>query len=204
MAEIMAEKKSQDLVQSTVLSINLLYEDSQEPERAYVTDSGLDVFAHLKPRDRPITSKDDDSTVDIRPGEHRLIGTGISVDIPMGGTELYADSYQNVRSASFTFELQVRSKSGNALKRGLFVLNSPGTVDNGYKGEIGVILANFSNENKIICHGDPIAQLVLNKIYLPAIEVLPKYGDSEPQMEEMKSKFVRSTKGYGSTGLAAS
>lgn len=109
----------------------------------------------------------------IFPGDRMLIPTGISIAIPEG------------------YEGQVRSKSGLALKQGLMVLNSPGTIDAGYRGEIGVIILNTSKQHVRIEKGQKIAQLVITPVELPVfIEV--EYLDDDTE---------RGAGGFGSTGL---
>jgi len=111
----------------------------------------------------------------IKPKEVGLIPTGISLEIPQG------------------FEVQIRSRSGLALKEGLFVLNSPGTIDQGYIGEIKIILANFSNEERKINKGDRIAQACLCPIVTGEyIELINNKTKS--------TKTDRGTDGFGSTG----
>ena len=95
--------------------------------------AGLDVCAFLE---EPIT---------IFPGAIQLIPTGIAIALPIG------------------FECQVRSRSGLSAKYGVFVLNSPGTIDSDYRGEIKVILANLGKEDYIVNRGDRIAQLVISQ-----------------------------------------
>jgi len=85
-------------------------------------------------------------TFNLEPFKRVLIPTGIFIEIPEG------------------YEGQVRPRSGLALKRGLTVLNSPGTIDADYRGEVGVILINLSEENQLIEHGERVAQLVFNKV----------------------------------------
>jgi len=97
--------------------------------------SGMDLFASL------------DHDVMLQPGERKLIPTGISVAIPDG------------------FEGQVRARSGLALKRGLGLVNGPGTIDSDYRGEVGVLLINFGEEPVRICDGDRIAQLVIAQVF---------------------------------------
>lgn len=82
----------------------------------------------------------------LEPFKRVLIPTGIFIEIPEG------------------YEGQVRPRSGLALKRGLTVLNSPGTIDADYRGEVGVILINLSEENQLIEHGERVAQLIFNKV----------------------------------------
>jgi len=96
--------------------------------------SGVDLYACL---DGPIT---------IAPGKWALIPTGIAVALPEG------------------YELQIRPRSGIALKKGVTVFNSPGTVDSDYRGEIKVIMINLSDTPVVISHGERIAQAVLCKV----------------------------------------
>lgn len=84
-----------------------------------------------------------DDPVVIRPLERRLIGTGLFIELPEG------------------YEAQVRPRSGLAVKHGITVLNSPGTIDADYRGEIGIILINLSDRDFIVNNGDRIAQMVI-------------------------------------------
>ncbi len=111
-------------------------------------------------------------TTEISPGEIKLIKTGIKIAIPEG------------------FEGQIRPKSGLALNKGITVLNTPGTIDSGYRGEIGVIAINHGKEKFTAEKGKKIAQLVFNKIETPEIEIV----------EELK-ETTRGEGGFGSTGL---
>jgi len=128
----------------------------------------------------PEYAHDDDSGCDlfsvedviIPPGKHKLIKTGIKIAIPIG------------------FETQVRSKSGLALKQGLFVLNSPGTIDAGYRGEICVILANFSEQPTTIEKGQKVAQMVIMPVFQAAFDEVGRLD-----------KTNRDAGGFGSTGL---
>ena len=116
-----------------------------------------------------------DVEIHISPGERRIISTGISVELPPG------------------YELQVRSRSGLAAKRGLVTLNSPGTIDSDYRGEIKGLLYNSSKTKyQTIFQGDRIAQLVLQKV--PVCEYY--------EVEEL-SDTSRGTGGFGSTGLGS-
>jgi dUTP pyrophosphatase len=112
------------------------------PEYKTPGSSGLDVRAWVE--GEPIV---------IEPHERKLIPTGLYVELPVG------------------YEFQVRSRSGLALKEGLIVLNSPGTIDSDYRGEIGIILYNVGNEAKTINNGDRIAQLVLAKVEMAEFEI---------------------------------
>ena len=109
--------------------------NSNNPNPKYQTKSsaGMDLMAFI------------DDPIIIESGQWKLISTGIYIKLPTG------------------FEAQVRPRSGLALKKGITVLNSPGTIDSDYRGEIGVILINHSKNNFIVNSGDRIAQLVIAK-----------------------------------------
>jgi len=111
---------------------------SENPLPAYATtgSSGMDIKANLR------------EAISILPQERLLIPTGLFLEIPEG------------------FEAQIRTRSGMALKHGLTCLNSPGTIDADYRGEIKIILVNLSTENQIIHPGDRIAQMVFAKVEL--------------------------------------
>ena len=129
---------------------------------SYATDgsSGMDVRAHLS---EPLT---------LAPLERKLIPTGLFVEIPQG------------------YEIQVRPRSGLALKQGLTCLNSPGTIDADYRGEIGVILINLSGQEQTVQPGDRIAQLVLQEVarlaWITAVSL---------------SETKRNEGGFGHTGI---
>lgn len=105
------------------------------PEYQTSGSSGMDLMAWLP-----------ESDITLMPGERTLIHTGLYFEIP--------DNY----------ELQIRSRSGLSLKRGLIVLNEPGTIDSDYRGELGIILYNASNEPQTITSGDRVAQMVIAKV----------------------------------------
>lgn len=105
-------------------------------------------------------------------GERRLVHTGLAMVLPDG------------------YEAQVRPRSGLALKHGITVLNSPGTIDAGYRGEIGVILLNTGTEDFNIGEGDKIAQLVIAPVTIATICEVESLEESE-----------RGTGGFGSTGV---
>ncbi len=117
-----------------------------------------------------LASNDDDVT--LQPGERRLIMTGLSVQIPVG------------------FEGQVRPRSGLALKHGITVLNSPGTIDNDYRGEIGVILHNAGQAPFTVKKGERIAQLVFSRAFQATF-----------WKHEKLSQTGRGGGGFGSTGV---
>ncbi|MCB9759185.1 MAG: dUTP diphosphatase [Alphaproteobacteria bacterium] len=111
--------------------------------------------------------------VRIAPGERALVPTGLAVAIPPG------------------FEGQVRSRSGLTLRQGLVVLNSPGTIDSDYRGELGVILANLGSEPVMIERGDRVAQLVIS----PVVQLEVREVDALDETAE------RGAGGFGSTGV---
>jgi dUTP pyrophosphatase len=139
-----------------------LINTSQNPLPLYETtaSAGLDIRANLT------------ETVVLKPLERALIKTGIFLEIPVG------------------FEAQVRPRSGLAYKNGITVLNSPGTIDADYRGEVGVILINLSNENFVINNGERIAQLVFAKV-----------EQAEWLEVEILSDTHRGEGGFGSTGV---
>jgi dUTP pyrophosphatase len=115
------------------------------PEYATTGSSGMDIRASL------------DSPKTLQPLERALIPTGLFMEIPQG------------------YEVQVRPRSGLAIKQGITCLNTPGTIDADYRGEIKVILINLSQQEQVIHHGDRVAQLVVQKveqaIWLPVQEL---------------------------------
>lgn len=112
------------------------------------------------------------SSITLMPGQRALVPTGISVEIPEG------------------FEIQVRPRSGLALKNGVTVLNSPGTIDADYRGEIGIVLINLGSEPFVINDGDRIAQLVVASVVQCDFVATESIMDTE-----------RGSGGYGSTGM---
>ena len=113
-----------------------------------------------------------ESPIILKPFERRLVNTGLYAQLEKG------------------YEIQVRPRSGLALKKGITVLNSPGTIDADYRGEIGVVLINLSNDDFTINSGDRIAQLVVSKHEQPNLE----------QTDSLDSTS-RGEKGFGSTGV---
>lgn len=112
-----------------------------------------------------------ESSVILKPGERILIPTGIFMELPVG------------------FEAQIRPRSGLALKHGLTVFNSPGTVDADYRGEVKVLLINLSSEPFELCDGERIAQMVVARHERVEWDVVEELADSE-----------RGSGGFGSTG----
>ncbi len=133
--------------------------ENKNPEYATPGSSGLDLRANLA------------ATVVLKPLERALIPTGLFLEIPAG------------------YEVQVRPRSGLALKHGLTCLNSPGTVDSDYRGEIKIILVNLSNEEHTLLNGDRIAQMVVCKIEKALLQ----------PVEELESS-LRGEGGFGHTG----
>lgn len=134
---------------------------SQHPLPCYETigAAGLDLRANLT------------SDIVLMPLERALIPTGLFIELPLG------------------FEAQVRPRSGLALKKGITVLNSPGTIDADYRGEIGVILVNLSNEAYKVTNGERIAQLVI-----------ARHEQAEWVEVYELSDTKRGAGGFGSTG----
>jgi dUTP pyrophosphatase len=132
------------------------------PLPQYMTSgaSGLDLFAST------------DHNIRIEPGKFKSIPTGISAVIPDG------------------YEAQIRPRSGLALKYGITVLNSPGTIDADYRGEINIILINLGENDFVIEKGDRIAQLVINKVIHAELIVVDYLPESD-----------RGINGFGSTGV---
>mgnify|MGYP001213083248 FL=1 len=129
------------------------------PEYATVGSAGVDLKAVL---DRPLV---------LNPLERKIIGTGLKIALPIG------------------YEAQVRPRSGLAAKHGISVLNSPGTIDADYRGEVGVILINLSNDAFTINPGERIAQLVL-----------AKHEQIQWKIDKNLSSTARGSNGFGSTG----
>lgn len=145
---------------ATPLTIKIVNQSSHPlPEYATLGSSGMDVRANL---DNPMV---------LQPSERVLVPTGLSVEIPLG------------------YEIQVRPRSGLAIKQGITCLNTPGTIDADYRGEIKVILINLSKEPQTIQPGDRIAQLVLQKVEQIKWVPVSELADSE-----------RGAGGFGSTG----
>lgn len=136
--------------------------ESPNPMPEYKTpgSAGMDLRASLK------------DYIILRPGERVSVPTGLYAEIPQG------------------YEGQVRSRSGLSIKNGVVVLNSPGTVDSDYRGEICVILMNMGDEEFIIHNGDRIAQLVICPVVQAEIEPVDTFDETE-----------RGTGGFGHTGL---
>ena len=129
------------------------------PEYATSGSSGMDIRAFLSER------------VILKSLERMLIPTGLFIEIPPG------------------FEAQIRPRSGLAIKQGLTCLNTPGTIDADYRGEVKVILINLSGEEQIVHSGDRIAQMVIQKVEKVLWKATESLGETE-----------RSSGGFGHTG----
>ena len=130
------------------------------PQYATAQSAGMDLRANL---DAPVT---------LKPLERRLIPTGLNIALPVG------------------YEAQVRPRSGLALKKGITVLNTPGTIDADYRGEIGVVLINLSQDDFVVEDGERIAQMVIAR---------HEQGDFEEV--EVLDETERGEGGYGHTGV---
>jgi len=133
-----------------------------QPLPAYATEqsAGMDLRANL------------DSPILIKPMQRKLIPTGLYIALPPG------------------YEAQVRPRSGLALKKGITVLNSPGTIDADYRGELGILLINLSEEDFIVNDGERVAQMVIAKHEQGQFEVVEELDETE-----------RGSGGYGHTGV---
>ncbi|KPJ58873.1 MAG: deoxyuridine 5'-triphosphate nucleotidohydrolase [Deltaproteobacteria bacterium DG_8] len=134
-------------------------EDIPLPHYMSPNAAGMDLYAAVK----------EDTT--LRPGEIKLIPTGISIALPPG------------------FEAQIRPRSGLAIKHGISILNTPGTIDADYRGEVGIILINLGENSFIIKRGDRIAQMTINKVYRAYLELSSDLSSTE-----------RNNGGFGHTG----
>lgn len=134
-----------------------------QPLPAYATEqsAGMDLRANLS---EPVV---------LHPLERRLIPTGLFIALPAG------------------YEAQVRPRSGLALKKGITVLNSPGTIDADYRGEIGVLLINLSNDDFVVNDGERIAQMVV-----------ARHEQGEFVEVEVLDETERGAGGYGHTGMS--
>ncbi|MBT8309553.1 MAG: dUTP diphosphatase [Flavobacteriaceae bacterium] len=143
------------------MEIKIINKSSHQlPEYETLASAGMDLRANLS------------ESITLRPLERTIVKTGLYIELPIG------------------YEAQVRPRSGLAAKKGITVLNAPGTIDADYRGELGVILVNLSNEDFKIENGERIAQLVIAKheraTWIETIEL---------------AETVRGDGGFGSTGV---
>lgn len=134
-------------------------EDIPLPHYMSPNAAGMDIYAAVK----------EENT--LKPGEIKLIPTGISIALPPG------------------FEAQIRPRSGLAIKHGIGILNTPGTIDADYRGEVGIILINLGKDPFIIKRGDRIAQMTINKVYQAHLTLSTELPPTE-----------RNDGGFGHTG----
>jgi len=142
------------------LSINII-NTSANPLPSYATDgsSGMDLRANLA------------NEILLQPLQRILVPTGLFIEIPEG------------------YEAQIRPRSGLALKQGITCLNTPGTIDRDYRGEIKILLINLSNEEQVIANNDRIAQLIISKVEKAVLVLVQQLKDTE-----------RASGGFGHTG----
>ncbi len=153
----------------TVGILRLPHRDPALPLPGYATAgaAGLDLCANLAPEHRA-------SGLSLAPGERALVPSGLALEIPPG------------------HEVQLRPRSGLALRHGLTLLNSPGTIDSDYRGEIGAIVINHGADPVLVTHGMRIAQMVLAPVARIAWVETEALADS-----------ARGAGGFGSTGTTA-
>lgn len=137
--------------------------DLEAPFYATPGSAGMDLMAAIE---APVT---------LKPGERQLIPCGISLAIPQG------------------YEAQIRPRSGLALRQGITVLNTPGTIDSDYRGEIKVILVNLGQEDVIIERGMRIAQMIIAPYVQATLKKVTAFHEDDLEVE-------RSVEGFGSTG----
>jgi dUTP pyrophosphatase len=143
------------------MTINIINKSAHAlPYYETIASAGMDLRANL---DAPIV---------LKPLERTIVKTGLYIELPIG------------------YEAQVRPRSGLAAKKGVTVLNAPGTVDADYRGEVGVILVNLSNEDFTIENGERVAQLII-----------AKHERAEWLQVQELSETVRGEGGFGSTGV---
>ena len=151
--------RGSDIMNDIKIFFRKVHKDAIIPEYKLMGDAGCDLFSI--------------EDVTLAPGDIRLVGTGISIQLP--------DS---------SMEAQIRPRSGLAYNKGITVLNSPATIDSGYRGEIKVILVNFGKDKASFRKGDRIAQMVFTFIYRGHFIELTDLDNTD-----------RGTDGFGSTGV---
>ncbi|WP_282079792.1 dUTP diphosphatase [Aquimarina algiphila] len=143
------------------MQIKIINRSSHDlPHYETIASAGMDLRANIT------------ESITLQPLERTIVKTGLFIELPVG------------------YEAQVRPRSGLAAKKGITVLNAPGTIDADYRGEVGVILVNLSNENFTIENGERVAQMVIAKHEL-----------AEWQVVEELSETSRGEGGFGSTGV---
>ena len=143
------------------MTIRLINKSKHElPSYETLASAGMDLRANI------------DAPINLKPLERAIVSTGLFLELPVGT------------------EAQVRPRSGLAAKKGITVLNAPGTIDADYRGEVGVILVNLSNEPFVVQDGERIAQMVI-----------AKHERAEWLQVEALSQTARGAGGFGSTGV---
>ena len=143
----------------TKIQIKKLSNSVSTPKYETAGSSGMDVAAHIE------------DNIIINPGEKALVSTGLSISIPVG------------------YEVQIRPRSGLAAKKSITVLNSPGTIDADYRGEIKVILINLGKKKFVVKNGERIAQMVVCPVIQASLDEVKELSDT-----------ARGSGGFGSTG----
>ena len=143
----------------TKIQIKKLSNSVSTPKYETAGSSDMDVAAHIE------------DNIIINPGEKALVSTGLSISIPVG------------------YEVQIRPRSGLAAKKSITVLNSPGTIDADYRGEIKVILINLGKEKFVVKNGERIAQMVVCPVIQASLDEVKELSDT-----------ARGVDGFGSTG----
>jgi dUTP pyrophosphatase len=143
----------------TKIKIKKLSDSVSIPKYETSGSSGMDIAAHIK------------NNIIINPGEKALVSTGFSIAVPRG------------------YEVQIRPRSGLAAKKNITVLNTPGTIDADYRGEIKVILINLGKEKFTVENGERIAQMVVCPVVQAILEEVKELSDTQ-----------RGLSGFGSTG----
>lgn len=136
------------------------YEDLPTPKFMTSGSVGMDLFAAIN------------EDLILKPLERKKVPVGLCIELPKG------------------YEAQIRPRSGLAANYGITLLNTPGTIDWDYRGEISAIVINLSNDDFVIRRGDRIAQMVFNKVEIPVVELVEEIEASD-----------RGTNGFGSTGV---
>ncbi|WP_282088055.1 dUTP diphosphatase [Aquimarina algiphila] len=143
------------------MQIKIINRSSHDlPHYETIASAGMDLRANIT------------ESITLQPLERTIVKTGLFIELPVG------------------YEAQVRPRSGLAAKKGITVLNAPGTIDADYRGEVGVILVNLSNENFTIENGERVAQMVI-----------AKHERAEWEVVEELSETSRGEGGFGSTGV---
>jgi dUTP pyrophosphatase len=163
------------MLEIPVLKVKKLFSDAKIPVRAEQTASGLDVYAYrfekIFSKNQEVTTPLSSTSIVLGTNDRVLVHTGISATVGVG------------------YEIQVRPRSGNSLNRGLIVVNSPGTIDEAYRGPICIIIANISHDAQKIDIGERIAQLVVCPVVLSNVLEVQELDETH-----------RGSEGFGSTG----